>query len=140
MSSDNGKREYFPARNDNILADETPSHANGYPDSEIEKPELQHTHSSTDVESPKLERSHTTRSTRLSREKTFESINPGDRAALVRIASEFGGNAELVRSATRQSTVLERQDTLAGLEFGDAVLDPSSPEFDIYKWIRMVCE
>jgi len=32
---------------------------------------------------------------------------------------------------------LERKDTLAGVEFGDPVLDPSKPEFDFYKWVRM---
>lgn len=32
---------------------------------------------------------------------------------------------------------LERQDTLAGVEIGNPVLDPNSPEFDIYKWVRM---
>jgi ATP-binding cassette, subfamily G (WHITE), member 2, PDR len=140
MSSDE-RKEYFPTGADNILSDEPVSHRheNGYPEEDIEKPELFHTRSSTDIgpETPKLNRSQTTRSTRLARERTFEPINAGDRAELHRIASEFGGSVDLVRTATINSTVLERKDTLAGLEVGDPVLDPTSPEFDPYKWVRM---
>src|SRR5436190_22287282 len=54
--------------------------------------------------------------------------------------------AELARLASVLSRVesrlepdgrVERRDTLAGIEFGDPVLDPSKPEFDFYKWVRM---
>ncbi|CAG8974181.1 hypothetical protein HYALB_00011789 [Hymenoscyphus albidus] len=45
-------------------------------------------------------------------------------------------------SANRMSTLsskrVSRVDTLAGLEFGHPVLDPSSSEFDVYKWVRMM--
>ncbi|KAI1981745.1 GTPase-activating protein [Ophidiomyces ophidiicola] len=46
----------------------------------------------------------------------------------------------LSRSPSRQradSTQLERRDTLAGVEIGDPVLNPTMPEFDFYKWARM---
>ncbi|KAF2014159.1 ABC-transporter [Aaosphaeria arxii CBS 175.79] len=32
---------------------------------------------------------------------------------------------------------IQRLDTLAGVSFGDPVLDPRKPEFDMYKWARM---
>jgi hypothetical protein len=32
---------------------------------------------------------------------------------------------------------LERKDTLYGVDIGDPVLDPKSPEFNPYKWFRM---
>jgi ATP-binding cassette subfamily G (WHITE) protein 2 (PDR) len=50
----------------------------------------------------------------------------------------------LSRTTSRQATVdfggekeLERRDTLYGVNLGDPVLDPSKPEFDFYKWVRM---
>lgn len=157
MASTEEGTGYFPARTNNTLNQNTEQpratqhHEHGYAPEEIEQldPELERRRSSnTDVEyttppvAPGLNRSETSRSTRLSREKTYEPINLGDREALHRLASEFGGNAELVRTATRASqgpSGLERRDTLVGLEIGDSVLDPSSPDFDLYKWVRMVC-
>lgn len=32
---------------------------------------------------------------------------------------------------------IQRLDTLAGVNLGDPVLDPTKPEFDMYKWARM---
>lgn len=77
-----------------------------------------------------LERIATSRSVR---ERRFEPINVGDREALSRIASTFGSAS--IRSSKEQN--LERIDTLAGITLGDSVLDPSSPDFDVYKWSRM---
>lgn len=94
------------------------------------------TDSSTDVEETQaLERSETSRSTWENRQ--FEPIRSGDREELHRIASEFGGSVALARTITQQSSALERKDTLAGIQVGDDVLDPSSPDFDAYKWSRM---
>jgi len=127
-------KEYMSVRTENILTHESSTH-HAYPEEEIEKPEITHTNSSTDVEETgDLKRTQSGRS--IGRERPFEPIGSGDREELKRIASNFGGNAELVRTATRIST-LERRDTLAGINFGDAVLDPSSKEFDVYKWARM---
>ena len=59
-------------------------------------------------------------------------INPGDRAELHRLASRT------MSFTTKQTTNdLERQDTLANIEIGHPALDPSSPQFDTYKWARM---
>ena len=92
--------------------------------------------SSTDVEDlHALTNTWTSRST--VREPRFEPINAGDRQELHRIASSIGRPASLVRTATSHSSALERKDTLAGVDLGDAVLDPNSPEFDAYKWARM---
>jgi hypothetical protein len=94
------------------------------------------TESSTDVERKEgLERIQTSKSAHERRQ--FEPIRSGDREELHRIASSFGGSVALARSMTAESNALERRDTLAGVQLGDAVLDPSSPEFDVYKWSRM---
>jgi hypothetical protein len=94
---------------------------------------------STDVEEKDaLERTETSRTSKSAQERRqFEPIRSGDREELHRIASEFGGSVGLQRTKTMQSSGLERKDTLYGVQLGDAVLDPSSPEFDVYKWSRM---
>jgi ATP-binding cassette subfamily G (WHITE) protein 2 (PDR) len=82
-----------------------------------------------------LSRVQTTRT--VTRERTFEPILPGDKEALTRLASNFSAaGGSLTRTDTRGSE-LQRSDTLAGIQIGDAVLDPRSPEFDVYKWSRM---
>lgn len=98
--------------------------------------------SSTDVEGDAydtntLERTQTGSSTD---EQTFQPIRSGDKEELQRIATEFRGSVALSRSQTGASAGLERRDTLVGVKLGDAVLDPGSSEFDVYKWTRMfVC-
>lgn len=67
------------------------------------------------------------------REERFEPIRAGDREELHRLASTLQRTESYVTSAD----ALERVDTLAGIQLGDAVLDPNSPEFDVYKWARM---
>ncbi|KAK9489410.1 ABC-2 type transporter-domain-containing protein [Lipomyces doorenjongii] len=57
------------------------------------------------------------------------------RPELARLASAF--SSADYRTATDNGDGLERKDTLAGVELGDPVLDPSKPEFDFYKWARM---
>ncbi|KAL3427948.1 ABC-2 type transporter [Phlyctema vagabunda] len=79
-----------------------------------------------------LERTQTNRTARD--RAVFEPIHSGDREQLHRIASSFGG---LSRTSTGAND-LERRDTLYGINSGDAVLDPDSPQFDVYKWSRMV--
>ena len=124
---------FRPERTENILADDTrPNYGNR---------EIEHALSATPDSSiseygdkQTLERRKTNSSTR---EPKFESIVGGERQQLERIASQFGGSVALARTRTNASSKLSRRDTLAGVEFGDPVLDPSSPEFDVYKWVRM---
>ncbi|EEP75711.1 hypothetical protein UREG_00558 [Uncinocarpus reesii 1704] len=64
--------------------------------------------------------------------RTFSSSDDGSENAQIA--------AVLSRTSTRQAgdgTQLQRRDTLAGIQVGDPVLDPTSPEFDFYKWARM---
>lgn len=85
-------------------------------------------------EQPQLARTPTTRSVR---EREFQPISAGDRDELQRIASSFAGaGGSLTRTSTTASA-LERKDTLYGVDIGDPVLDPKSPEFNPYKWFRM---
>lgn len=120
---------FAPLRTENILNQE-----HGYPENEVEKPERYPSDSSTDVDDIQgLERTQTTQSVRDRRQ--FEEIRNGDRERLQKIASEFGGSVALSRSNTRAD--LERRDTLADVNIGDPVLDPSSKDFDSYKWSRM---
>lgn len=92
---------------------------------------------STDVEEGGLEKvdtRKTNRSQRSARDREFAPIRNGDREELQRIASSMH------RSNTSYSLAgddLERKDTLADVNIGDAVLDPTKPEFDSYKWARM---
>lgn len=105
-------------------------------DESVERPVIMPSSSSTDVEDESdLERIQTTQSVRDRR--AFEPIRSGDREELTRIASSFRGDLSLARTRTHESSALERQDTLAGVNVGDPVLDPKSPEFDVYKWTRM---
>lgn len=105
----------------------------GHREESIERPTLRVEASSTDVEDDyDLKKIHTTQSIRDRR--SFQPIRSGDREELQRIASNFGGS--VARTRTHDSG-LSRQDTLAGVNIGDPVLDPKSPEFDIYKWSRM---
>lgn len=83
-----------------------------------------------------LERTQTSATTRMARERQFEPIHAGDRAELTRLASVLS-RRESVFSAQNIENELERKDTLAGIQLGDAVLDPTSPNFDAYKWARM---
>jgi ATP-binding cassette subfamily G (WHITE) protein 2 (PDR) len=94
------------------------------------------TSSTTDsAERNKLRRSQTSQSAH--QRHTFSPINPGDTEELLRIATSLENEgASAVRTSTRGSE-LQRRDSLAGIHMGDAVLDPKSPEFDVYKWARM---
>ncbi|KAK0325334.1 hypothetical protein LTR82_003617 [Friedmanniomyces endolithicus] len=70
----------------------------------------------------------------------FEPINVGDEAVLRRLASQLSRTQSRYSQDRRNSTAgsaLERQDTLAGLEVTDPMFDPSSPKFDLYKYLRM---
>jgi ATP-binding cassette subfamily G (WHITE) protein 2 (PDR) len=96
------------------------------------------TSSSTDVEDEnELKMVQTSQSVRDRR--AFEPVRSGDKEELQRIATTFGESVALARTKSHATTGgLQKQDTLANLEFGDPVLDPSSPEFDVYKWTRML--
>jgi ATP-binding cassette, subfamily G (WHITE), member 2, PDR len=67
------------------------------------------------------------------RERQFEPIRAGDREELHRLASSLGRTESYISTPA----ALERVDTLAGIQVGDSVLDPTSPDFDVYKWARM---
>ena len=69
----------------------------------------------------------------------FEPIHAGDAGVLTRLASQVSRNQSYYgsrRASTAGGSELERTDTLAGLEGGQDELDPNSPKFDLYKWIR----
>jgi hypothetical protein len=104
---------------------------------EDQRPQLQHTQTSSteigDEKDCRLQRTQTSKSARERRE--FAPIRAGDAAELTRLATELDGGGSVTRTST--ATGLERRDTLAGINIGDAVLDPRSPEFDPYKWARM---
>jgi len=140
MASNTETHGNFPQRSENILADETHP---GYPRDEIEQPERHDRNASDgsssinqDTDGAALETTDTYTSS-SGEERAFEPITSEDRAHLQRIASTFGGSVALARSNTAASSKLERRDTLAGVELGDPVLDPASPEFNVYKWARM---
>lgn len=62
-------------------------------------------------------------------------VRPGDRAELQRIASV----GALSRTLTAKSgNNLSRRDTFADVGFDDPTLDPNTPEFDAYKFARVV--
>ncbi|KAH8590156.1 putative ABC transporter CDR4 [Bisporella sp. PMI_857] len=91
--------------------------------------------SDTNVEDiDELKRIRTNRS--IQRQQTFEPIRAGDRAELHRIATELGQQSSISRTATREG--LSRRDTLYGINLDSVELNPSSPQFDAYKWARMM--
>lgn len=67
----------------------------------------------------------------------FEHIRPEDREELTRIASNFPRQRR-ASSYLSGMTDVERKDTLEDVHEGDAVLDPTSDQFNHYKWARMV--
>ena len=71
---------------------------------------------------------------------TFEPIHAGDRQALTRLATQLSRTQSQYssRQSNAESHDLERLDTLQGLEENDPRLDPNSPKFDLYKWLRKV--
>lgn len=74
-----------------------------------------------------------------SSDNVFEPIHAGDAGILTRLASQVSRNQSYYssrRASTADGNDLERTDTLAGLERGQGELDPNSPKFDLYKWIR----
>lgn len=124
MASDE-RHNYFPERTENILRNDIGRE--GY----TEKP----SHSSiSDGSTDGDETLHRTQTSETVREQHFEPIRAGDREQLQQIASQFGGS-QISRTIT--NAALEKQDTLAGIKLGDPVLDPSSSEFDVYRWTKM---
>jgi ATP-binding cassette subfamily G (WHITE) protein 2 (PDR) len=74
-----------------------------------------------------------TQTSATARERQFEPIRAGDREELQRLASTLGRTESYISTPD----ALQRVDTLAGIQIGDSVLDPTSPDFDVYKWARM---
>nr|POE82695.1 abc transporter cdr4 [Quercus suber] len=72
--------------------------------------------------------------------RAFEPINPGDEGILTRLATQMSRPSMSRRNTNSTATGddLERKHTLDGVEIGDPVLDPSSPEFDLRTYIKMV--
>ena len=69
--------------------------------------------------------------------RVFEHIPPEDREELTRIASNFPRH-QATDSGVGSMGDIERKDTLENVELGDPVLDPTSDQFDHYKWARMM--
>lgn len=67
----------------------------------------------------------------------LEYIRPEDREELTRIASNFPRH-RAVDSGVGGMSKVEKKDTLEDVELGDPVLDPTSDQFDHYKWARMM--
>jgi len=86
-----------------------------------------------DDEADREEKLRRTQTSATARERQFEPIRAGDREELQRLASSLGRTESYISTPD----ALERVDTLAGIQFGDSVLDPTSPDFDVYKWARM---
>ncbi|ESZ91198.1 ABC-transporter [Sclerotinia borealis F-4128] len=131
-AQDSGRHDYFSETSDNIFNSEFASHHQN----EATQTVPSTSDSSTDFDSTLLP----TRTNETAREKEFEPIKAGDREELKRIASGFGGS-QIGRSFTNNTTgsdALERQDTLAGVKLGDSMLDPSSPDFNVNKWTKMM--
>jgi hypothetical protein len=109
-------------------------------DADDVRPGLHHTQtSSTEIEDEKdlrIQRIQTSRSARERRQ--FAPIRTGDAEELAKIATSLeGAGGSLTRTSTARGEELQRRDTLAGIDVGDSVLDPKSPDFDPYKWARM---
>jgi ATP-binding cassette subfamily G (WHITE) protein 2 (PDR) len=161
MASEGGKQEWLPERSENILGTETTtastthvssteqfhdvneshaaSHTENYGSIVNERPGLERAQTSTsDTEYEKdlrMERTQTSRSARERRQ--FAPIRAGDAEELTRIATTLGGGSMTRTSTGARPDGLQRNDTLAGIELGNPILDPKSPEFDPYKWARM---
>jgi len=73
-----------------------------------------------------------------SKDRTYQPINAGDDAVLTRLASQFSRTQSHYsrRSSTGPEDALQKTGTIDGLELGDPVLDPSSPKFDLHKYLR----
>lgn len=102
---------------------------------EIETLEITRTSSTetSDDEIDKVGKLVKTQTSATARERQFEPIRAGDREELHRLASTLGRTESYISTPD----ALERVDTLAGVQIGDSVLDPTSPDFDVYKWARM---
>lgn len=74
-----------------------------------------------------------TQTSATARDRQFEPIRTGDREELQRLASTLGRTESYISTPD----ALQRVDTLAGVQIGDPVLDPTSADFDVYKWARM---
>lgn len=68
----------------------------------------------------------------------FQLIRPEDREELSRIASNFPRHRATDSGVGGVDSSIERKDTLQDIELGDPVLDPTSDQFDHYKWARMM--
>ncbi|KAM5437048.1 GTPase-activating protein [Microsporum ferrugineum] len=70
--------------------------------------------------------------------ETVRTWSPQTRPELVRIASAFSRiDSHPDAPSAEDGGRLNRRDTLAGVQIGDPVLNPTKPEFDFYKWARM---
>lgn len=67
----------------------------------------------------------------------FEHIRPEDREELSRVASSFRRHRGTDSGVSGMGDI-QRKDTLEDIELGDPVLDPTSEQFDHYKWARMM--
>lgn len=68
----------------------------------------------------------------------YDLIRPEDREELSRIASNFPRHRATDSGVGGVDSNIERKDTLQDIELGDPVLDPTSDQFNHYKWARMM--
>ncbi|RAL58706.1 hypothetical protein DID88_003063 [Monilinia fructigena] len=133
------RNNYFPERSDSILNDEAAS--SQHHDKVVQA--VSNTSGSSANFVPSLRPSRTNET---AREKQFEEVTAGDRQELRRIATSFEGSqfGRTLTNATGGDDELEKQNTLTGVKLGDSTLDPSSPDFDVIRWtkmmMRLVCE
>ncbi|KKK17140.1 ATP-binding cassette transporter [Aspergillus rambellii] len=66
----------------------------------------------------------------------FEEINSERKTELARIASNFHRRSTAESGVSRKT--LERKDTIDEMSLDDPVFDPTSDQFDHYKWARMM--
>ncbi|EAA66292.1 hypothetical protein AN1174.2 [Aspergillus nidulans FGSC A4] len=67
----------------------------------------------------------------------FDEINPGGRAELTRIASNFARRTSTAASTTTGKGI-ERMDTVDEMTLEDPAFDPTSDQFNHYKWARKI--
>lgn len=84
----------------------------------------------------KAEDSDTLERTSTGKRDNFQPLDSEDEEIVMKIARTVS-RSYTQRSGTTGRSDLERTDTLAGLEINDEVFDPSSPKFDLYKYLRM---
>ena len=142
MAGDDEKQDFRPGRTENILKDESESTSNAVDTTERISTMSSESSTEGDSDGKPSRRPLSRTATSMPRAERFEPLDPADREELHRIATYITHDDTLNRTisgatAGTAESRMEKQDTLAGVKLGDPVLDPKSPDFDVYKWVRM---